>query len=218
MKKVQKNLDIEKLRKSFSHLFVGMDLQKIEIEFLFSELIEMYEQEGRYYHNLKHIERMLSFLERRVDRIEDWVSIQLAVWFHDCIYDIHDSKNEERSADFARKRLSDLGISEDLVEKVADLILLTKKHEITTKYFNYDTKIFLDSDLISLGGSFEEYSKIFERIKKEYSEIPSEVFKNGRRIFLQSILSKPRIFYTDEMFVEFEQDARRNLERELVNL
>ncbi len=218
MKKVQKNLDIEKLRKSFSHLFVGMDLQKIEIEFLFSELIEMYEQEGRYYHNLKHIERMLSFLERRVDRIEDWVSIQLAVWFHDCIYDIHDSKNEERSADFARKRLSDLGISEDLVEKVADLILLTKKHEITTKYFNYDTKIFLDSDLISLGGSFEEYSKIFERIKKEYSEIPSEVFKNGRRIFLQSILSKPRIFYTDEMFVEFEQDARRNLEKELVNL
>ncbi|HQC39492.1 MAG TPA: hypothetical protein PK804_02460, partial [Candidatus Dojkabacteria bacterium] len=137
---------------------------------------------------------------------------------HDCIYDIHDSKNEERSADFARKRLSDLGISEDLVEKVADLILLTKKHEITTKYFNYDTKIFLDSDLISLGGSFEEYSKIFERIKKEYSEIPSEVFKNGRRIFLQSILSKPRIFYTDEMFVEFEQDARRNLEKELVNL
>ncbi len=218
MKKVQKNLDIEKLRKSFSHLFVGMDLQKIEIEFLFSELIEMYEQEGRYYHNLKHIERMLSFLERRVDRIEDWVSIQLAVWFHDCIYDIHDSKNEERSADFARKRLSDLGISEDLVEKVADLILLTKKHEITTKYFNYDTKIFLDSDLISLGGSFEEYSKIFERIKKEYSEIPSEVFKNGRRVFLQSILSKPRIFYTDEMFVEFEQDARRNLEKELVNL
>jgi len=218
MKKVQKNLDIEKLRKSFSHLFVGMDLQKIEIELLFSELIEMYEQEGRYYHNLKHIERMLSFLERRVDRIEDWVSIQLAVWFHDCIYDIHDSKNEERSADFARKRLSDLGISEDLVEKVADLILLTKKHEITTKYFNYDTKIFLDSDLISLGGSFEEYSKIFERIKKEYSEIPSEVFKNGRRIFLQSILSKPRIFYTDEMFVEFEQDARRNLEKELVNL
>ena len=218
MKKVQKNLDIEKLRKSFSHLFVGMDLQKTEIELLFSELKEMYEQEGRYYHNLKHIERMLSFLERRVDRIEDWVSIQLAVWFHDCIYDIHDSKNEERSADFARKRLSDLGISEDLVEKVADLILLTKKHEITAKHSNYDTKIFLDSDLISLGGSFEEYSKIFERIKKEYSEIPSEVFKNGRRIFLQSILSKPRIFYTDEMFVEFEQDARRNLEKELVNL
>lgn len=218
MKKIQKNLDIKKLSKNFSHLFVGMDLQKTKIELLFSELKEMYEQEGRYYHNLKHIERMLSFLERRIDRIEDWVSIQLAVWFHDCIYDIHDSKSEERSADFARKRLSDLGASEDLVEKVADLILLTKKHEITTKYFNYDTKIFLDSDLISLGGSFEEYSKIFERIKKEYSEIPSEVFKNGRRVFLKSILSKPKIFYTDEMFVEFEQDARRNLEKELVNL
>ena len=31
-------------------------------------------------------------------------------------------------------------------------------------------------------------------------------------------LSKPRIFYTDEMFLEFEQDARRNLERELVSI
>jgi len=218
MIKFQKNLDIENLRKDFLNIFVGMDLQRDKIEILFSELAEMYQEVGRHYHNLDHIQRMLLFLKKRVDRIEDWVSIQLAVWFHDCVYDIHDRENEERSADFARKKLSDLGVCVDIVEKVVNLIVLTKKHKVTTDYSNFDTKIFLDSDLMSLGGSFEEYKEILERIRKEYGDIPEETFKKGRRQFLKSFLSRPRIFYTDEMFVEFEDDARRNMERELVNI
>lgn len=218
MTKFQKNLDVEILREDFFNIFVEMDLHTKKIEKLFSELTEMYQGVGRYYHNLEHIQRMLSFLKKRVNRIEDWVSIQLAVWFHDCIYDIHDGENEERSADFARRKLLDLGVSAGIVEKVVNLILLTKKHEITIEYSNFDAKIFLDSDLMSLGGSYEEYNRILKRIKKEYSDIPEEIFKKGRRQFLKSFLSKPRIFYTDEMFVEFEDDARRNMERELVNI
>lgn len=218
MVKIQEKLDVEVLRKSFLDIFFGRGIEISNSEVLFSELIYMYQGVGRHYHNLKHIERMLLFLEKRKDRIEDWVSIQLAVWFHDCIYDIHEGKNEERSADFARERLADIGLSSEIVEKVANLILLTKNHNTTPEYSNFDTKIFLDSDLMSLGGSFEEYKEILERIRKEYCDIPEEVFKKGRREFLTRFLSRSRIFHTDEMFVEFEEDSRRNMRRELDNI
>ena len=70
------------------------------------EIIEKkYKSSNRYYHNLDHINLMLSEIDTLENRIEDYNSVLFAIWFHDIIYDPLNADNEERSAECAKEFL-----------------------------------------------------------------------------------------------------------------
>ena len=86
----------------------------------------------------------------------------LAAWLHDVIYDSRASDNEERSAEYAHNVLKRLGVSRDVREEVARLILLTRTHE--TSPDDTDGQILLDADLAILGedeAAYDAYVKVY---------------------------------------------------------
>ena len=58
----------------------------------------LYDAPGRHYHNLRHIRHCLAELDAAKSLAKDPTSVELAIWFHDAVYDPQCHDNEERSA------------------------------------------------------------------------------------------------------------------------
>ena len=76
--------------------FYGVDGTLAEA--VFTDLVQRYGENGRYYHNLRHIQNVLEAIDSAADYAEDLEAIKLAAWFHDVIYDVHRGDNEAQSA------------------------------------------------------------------------------------------------------------------------
>jgi len=208
------NPRIEVLRENFCGIFD--ESKRTEAKELFKKIAEEYQAETREYHNFEHIEKMLAFLQAYEQEIKDGVGIKLAAYFHDIVYDTKAKDNEEQSAQYAQNYLTQLGIPEDVVSHVLALIRATVKHEIIEN--DTDSAIFLDADLAILGSGEENYDEYAAKIRQEYSWVPDEQYHAGRKMVLESFLKKPRIFFTERAGKDLEEQARKNIERELVRL
>ena len=89
-----------------------------------------YSEQKRYYHNLNHISYMLHLAENDQAELDDYDTLQFAIWYHDIIYNSTKSNNELKSAIVAQKQLKHLQIDLKKIENCANLIVSTKKHEI----------------------------------------------------------------------------------------
>src|SRR5215470_4027359 len=58
-----------------------------EIENLFNSIVEHHSAKNRAYHNLSHIQSLLSLSESLPDKFQNRDALYFAVWFHDVIYD-----------------------------------------------------------------------------------------------------------------------------------
>lgn len=207
---------IEILQEKFCGIFEKYGSKKSEAIELFQKIVKEYSTEGRAYHTLDHIENLLEFLEKQKLRIREWDSVRLAAWLHDVVYNTKTEDNEEQSAQYAQKYLKQLGVSEKIVSRVADLILATKKHETAGR--DSDLEIFLDGDLAILGSIEKEYDKYSTNIRQEYKWFSDEQYKAGRKKALENFLNRPKIYFTEEAGRELEQRARKNLKREIIKL
>ena len=70
---------------------------------LFYRLIYYYEQPGRYYHTLFHIKDCLVKFDEVKRLLEEPDVVELAIWFHDAIYEFwtKPNENEQFSASLA---------------------------------------------------------------------------------------------------------------------
>lgn len=177
------------------------------------ELETAYNSPGRYYHTLRHIEQMLTALDEVKEACADPESIQLAIFYHDIVYNAQRKDNEARSAVIARKRLAALGFKR--TGKVAALILATQKHQ---RADDKDTNYLLDLDLNILGAIWPLYRGYAQQVRSEYSIYPDAVYKPGRVKVLEYFLGLPRIFKTDYFHSKLEAQARENLQKEIILL
>ena len=65
---------------------------------VFAELCSRYSAPGRHYHTPRHICQCLSQLDGARDEIAHADFVEIALWFHDVIYDPKAKDNEDRSA------------------------------------------------------------------------------------------------------------------------
>ena len=163
-----------------------------------------YSEPHRHYHTLAHIEHMLELLPHADE------TVVAAVWFHDAIYD--GNQNEERSAALARQALRIIGFAEEKIALVERMILATKRHERGD--LPEHALAFLDADLAILGSDRERYDEYVRQVRQEYAHVPDAAFRAGRNAILRKFLDRPRLYFTDEFFARFEEQARANLERE----
>ena len=56
-------------------------------------------------------------------------AVELALWFHDAVYDAKAGDNEERSAELAACCLGDARVPSMFIESVRRLVMATKRHE-----------------------------------------------------------------------------------------
>ena len=182
---------------------------------LFADLAAHYEADGRYYHNLSHIQHMLQTIQAMPADDYDETAVQLAVWFHDVIYDPQAADNEVQSAAYARQVLAPL-LAPELVAEVERLILLTITHD--TAVTDVNGRVLLDADLATLGSDPATYDRYAAAIRREYAWVPDEICRRERAKLLTRFLQKEYIFICDTFREQLEDRARQNLRRELANL
>lgn len=183
---------------------------------LFELLMAYYSEKHRFYHNLSHIEALFHRIDSFQGKIQNSTAVGFAIWFHDVIYDTRKSDNEEQSAKLAVQALSELKISSEIQKLVQDYILATKKH--SADHLSTDGKLFLDTDLSILGASEDIYAEYRKAIRQEYSWVPGFLYRINRKKILTSFLERTRIYFTEEMALQFETQARHNLHHEIQSL
>jgi predicted metal-dependent HD superfamily phosphohydrolase len=188
-----------------------------QIEPVFELLVTAYTQPDRHYHNLNHIQHLLTILERfNQGKLRDPMAVFLAIWFHDFVYNPQAIDNEIQSAKTARALLTNLGASIDLIARVEQLILATQGHQANPK--DFDRCVLLDADLAILGADPIAYQAYARSIRLEYDWVSDTAYQTGRTQVLESFLQRDRLYHTDLLFDELESIARLNLAQEIAFL
>jgi len=180
---------------------------------VYNELVDAYKSPVRAYHNIGHVADCLDKLRECEDYVEFPDVVELAIWFHDAIYEPTNTSglNEECSAEFACTSLDEMGIPSPIRNYVEALILLTKHTETPV---TDDGKIMVDIDLSILAAPKDVFDRYEEAIWKEYEPYYSvEKFRSGRLAFIDKMLGKHRIFSSDLFRDKYEERARANLLR-----
>lgn len=184
------------------------------IQSCWSKLVKAYSSSSRHYHNLNHLEHMLHEMIPLKDRFDSWPAAVLALAFHDAVYQVTSSNNEERSAALARRELSALGVEAKYLQPCERLILATKRHEA----YDASSELFVDADLSILGSDPATYERYVQSIRQEYWIFPDFMYRKGRKKVLEHFIRREQIFYSDYFSARYEVAAKRNLSMELSTL
>lgn len=178
---------------------------------LLSEIAADYAAPERHYHNLRHLEHLVSELESVGDAVADWNLLMLAAAYHDVVYDPARPDNEEASAVRAGTELEAF-LDNGRLRKLEEIIIATKHHEAAT---DPDINLFCDADLAILGAAPEVYDIYASSIRKEYGHYPDELYNPGRISVLAKLLLQPTIFKSRILQQRYEIAARVNIVREI---
>jgi predicted metal-dependent HD superfamily phosphohydrolase len=182
---------------------------------LFQQLQASYAQPWRAYHNMQHIQEALQHFDHAYSLAEQPAEVEVAIWFHDAIYDPKRPDNEVRSAEWAQQALLSRQIPPAKAQRVYDLILATQHdHSPTTT----DAALLIDIDLVILGQPATRFAAYDQAIRLEYDWVPATTFRTRRCAVLQHFLDRTRIYQTDYFFVRLEQQARQNLAHAIAQL
>lgn len=181
----------------------------------YDRLTVAYSEPQRHYHNRQHIAECLAEFDQARYLAKQPISVELAIWFHDAVYDPKAGDNEERSAALAKECLRECTVADALAGTVSQLIMITKHHELDS---NADAGVMMDVDLSIFGRDEKRFFEYEEKIRREYAWVPPAVFGSKRAAILQSFLARPRIFATELFFTKYEQQARFNLEASVQRL
>lgn len=171
-----------------------------------------WQEPHRRYHTLQHLGACLRwFDDPQVQALlQHPAEVELALFYHDVVYDTARSDNEERSADIARAQLIALpGADAEAVERVCKLVLATRDHVANSP----DAQVLIDIDLAILGAAPDDYDTFEQQIRQEFHWVPEEMYRNGRMRVLTSFQQRPRLYATDRLYDALEDAARANLAR-----
>ncbi|HJS83698.1 MAG TPA: hypothetical protein VJ742_12770 [Nitrososphaera sp.] len=170
-----------------------------------------YSEPHRHYHTIEHIDEMIEVCFALSDGTHDRQLLMYASIFHDFYYNPQAHDNEELSANLAYDFALKAGMDKDFADRAKKLILGTKEHWA----FDDDSAVLFDADLFRLASDrFPEHSA---NIRKEYSWVPDDLYREGRAKVLHSFLDREKI-YQSPWGAGYEESARKNLQTALTEL
>lgn len=172
------------------------------------QLLACYSEPARNYHSLQHLEECLVTLQPLRMLAEHAAEIELALWFHDAIYDTQRKDNEERSAHWLCEAALAAGVPEAAVLRAQAMVLATRHQALPE---TPDEKILIDVDLSILGAGPERFKQYEEQVQREYAWIPEVQRRASRKRILLSFLEREFIYNTEPMRQRLEGRARANL-------
>jgi predicted metal-dependent HD superfamily phosphohydrolase len=138
--------------------------------------------------------------------------LTLAAWFHDAVYD-GQTGAEERSAQWALRALA----GRPVAGEVARLVRLTESH-LPADDDDTNGCVLSDADLAILAATPERYAEYTADVRREYADVPDDLFRRGRAAVLRDLLAKRSLFHTAHAREHWEARARANVEAELERL
>lgn len=174
----------------------------------YEALVAAYGESHRHYHTGRHIAHCLEELDLARSLAQEPAEVEMALWFHDAIYQPQRSDNEERSAQWAERFLGDCGVAAERVERIRAHILATRH---TAGPSSADGQWVVDVDLAILGSEAKRYEEFEREVRQEYHWVPGPLFRTKRAQILQSFLDRPYLYHTPLFQERYEAAARRNL-------
>ena len=201
------------LKEKFVNVLLEISFEASKIDDLWEELVKAYSGKNRYYHNLTHLEEMITQYEMYYSQLTFPVEVLYAIFYHDYIYKATSKENELKSAELAISILpTNAKINAALV---FEMIVATKLHEHNAVE---DINWLIDFDLKILSKDWKEYEVYFKQIRKEYKVYPDLLYNPGRKKALQHFLENEFIYQTETFRAQFEKQARENILKEISQL
>ncbi len=180
-----------------------------------------YAEPHRAYHTQAHVDAMLMGLRGLGSAVVQADMVELAIWYHDAVYDPAAVDNERRSADLLRADLAGLADAAMLAQSAA-LVCWTADHGIPAGLpadQHQDAALFLDLDMAVLGADSATFDAYEQGIAAEFVPVYGDGrFRIGRAQFLRAMLERPRVFQSARFDRLYDAAARANLQRSLTTL
>jgi predicted metal-dependent HD superfamily phosphohydrolase len=177
---------------------------------VFDELVARYSELHRKYHTVQHLGECLAHFDAVRLLAKQPAEIEMALWFHDAIYDTQRHDNEEKSADWAREVLLAHGAAAAAAQRVHDLVMATRHTALPA---DPDEQLLVDIDLSILGAGPDRFAEYEQQIRDEYAFVPAPLFRQKRGEILQAFLDRPVIYSTAHFRETLEARARENLRK-----
>ena len=197
---------LERWQNLWTHLGVAGDAT------LHRELIDRYSERSRRYHTVQHLDECMARLDEAVAFAARPLEVELALWFHDAVYDVRRHDNEEQSAAWAHIVALRSGLSAEVADRLHALIMATKHDAVPT---DPDAQLLVDIDLSILAAPAVRFDEYERQVREEYAWVPEFLFRRTRKSILETFRSRPHIFNTDYFRTRSEASARSNLDRSI---
>ena len=180
-----------------------------------------YAEPHRAYHAQAHVDAMLAGLEALGPAVREPAVAELAIWYHDAVYDPARHDNEARSAALLHADMA--GLADPAMTQAAALIVAaTASHDLPPGLADAtceDCALILDLDMAVLGAPAPEYDAYEQGIAAEYVPVHgAPAFRAGRAAFLRRTLDRPALFHTNLFRQALDAPARGNMRRALATL
>jgi predicted metal-dependent HD superfamily phosphohydrolase len=181
---------------------------------VYKEVQGYYSNPGRHYHTPKHIEHCLTQFDLASGELEDRDAVEIAIWFHDLIFEPNADDNELQSA----RRFVELAndsMTAEFKTRVYDLVMATAPPRMPK---TTDQKFMLDIDLSSFGLPWDDMLRDSIAVRQESPQLSDADFFPGQRAFLESLVKREHFYFTEFFRSRIEETARSNINRYLKNM
>jgi predicted metal-dependent HD superfamily phosphohydrolase len=179
-----------------------------EHEDVYHRIIEHYEAPWRVYHNRSHLEAVFQVLDNVFPAHQHDPAVNLALWFHDFIYEPCANGCEAMSANVLRfYGYNTLDLSPAVVE---DAAVAVRETDYLKEPSTLISMVVSDCDLAILSEPDAVFKAYEAAVRAEYSMVSDPMFQAGRTGILRSFLRKEHIYSRDEMR-DRERQARINV-------
>lgn len=178
----------------------------------------------RHVHNIRHLINVLAHVDELATTSHDPDVLRVAAWYHGAILNkavdarvtgLDVSRIATDCASRTQARLEELGVSEDVAVRIAELIRDLALH--TAPADDLDAQVLVDADLASLAATPQDYKKYRLLLRQEYTQVDDLTYLRARRLVVRSLLARPTVFHSP-LGQAWESRARENLEAELAKL
>lgn len=190
------------------------DVDAAALKPLAEALLGAWSEPQRAYHTPQHLQECLAGFDTVCKALQWPAAVELALIFHDAVYEPQRHDNEQRSADWALSALTALGAGNALCERVAALVMATQSHQPPAGDSSpEDTALLLDIDLSILGSAPARFAEYEQQIRREYHFVPEAQYQAARQRVMQGFARRPRLFQSEHFTQRLGAAAERNLRR-----
>ena len=206
---------------SMSH--AGATASREQLRDMGTNLITLWSTPDRAFHNLRHLIDLLTRVDELSEETRNPDLVRLAAWYHGAIFSVsadqamhrNGGEDEAASAALAYEELTAAGVSEKNANRVSELIMNLRRHDLPTS--DIDAAALSDADLGCLAIEPQRYREYSRLIYFEYAHLPLLTYLRTRTTIVRKLLARDRLF-ASPLGQHWELPARENLEAELRRL
>ena len=201
----------------------GATASREQLRDMGTNLITLWSTPDRAFHNLRHLIDLLTRVDELSEETRNPDLVRLAAWYHGAIFSVsadqamhrNGGEDEAASAALAYEELTEAGVSEKNANRVSELIMNLRRHDLPTS--DIDAAALSDADLGCLAIEPQRYREYSHLIYSEYAHLPLLSYLRTRTTIVRKLLARDRLF-ASPLGQRWELPARENLEAELRRL